>query len=153
MKLYLMRHGEALHPANDPLMRLSPKGREDAARMAVALRAKGVCPQAIWHSPKERAFETAQIVGVELQVIDLQKVSEIQPESPIESVRSRLNALSQKEDAALLIVSHMPFLPALTAALLGCRLPAPDFETASVLYLEHQASGWTRGWLLRPRDL
>ena len=153
MKLYLMRHGEAMHPANDPLMRLSPRGRDDVARIAKALRERDVRPKAIWYSPKERAFETAQIVAAELQVIDLQKVQEIQPESRVDAACSRMNKVSENKEGSLLIVSHMPFLPALAGALLGGRSLVPDFETASVLYLESQASGWTRGWALSAREL
>ncbi|MFT3798634.1 histidine phosphatase family protein [Microbacterium sp.] len=63
--LYLVRHGEHLdaeHGLEDGP--LSPRGRRQAARLADRL--SGVPLDAVWHSPLERAAETARAVAERL---------------------------------------------------------------------------------------
>lgn len=69
--LYLVRHGEHLdaeHGLEDGP--LSPRGRRQAE--LVADRLSGVPLTAVWHSPLERAAETARSVAQRLPAIDPQ---------------------------------------------------------------------------------
>lgn len=69
MKIYLLRHGETTGDVegryggdyDDPL---TEKGRKQSEELAEKLRGKGI--EIIYHSPKTRAAETAQIIGKKL---------------------------------------------------------------------------------------
>ena len=152
MKLYLMRHGEALHPAVDQAMRLSPRGRRDTAKMGEWFKREGVLIDAIWHSPKARAMETAQclagILGLDPAVLPSQK--ELVPEGDIECTKDRINkAETSAHYQGLLIVSHLPFLPQLTASLIG-DAGRTDFDTASAACFIFLKGAWTREWFKEP---
>ncbi|WP_292834763.1 histidine phosphatase family protein [Microbacterium sp.] len=67
--LYLVRHGEHLdaeHGLEDGP--LSPRGRRQAELLADRL--SGVPLDAVWHSPLDRAAETARAVGDRLPAVD-----------------------------------------------------------------------------------
>ena len=63
MKLYLVRHGEALseHVARE--RPLSDKGKRDAAAMAAFLGRAGIRVAEVQHSGKARARETAELLS------------------------------------------------------------------------------------------
>jgi phosphohistidine phosphatase len=69
-QLYLVRHADAGNPeawsGDDDLRPLSPKGRQQAARLGAFLAEVGVAPDAIVSSPKVRARETAELVAASL---------------------------------------------------------------------------------------
>ena len=155
MKLYLMRHGEALHPAVDPEMRLSPRGRRDTAKMGECFKREGIVIDAVWHSPKARALETAQcmadILGLDPAVLQTQK--ELTPEGNVECTKERIHAAQKTGHyQGLLIISHLPFLPQLTASLSGGS-GRTDFETASAACFLFLDGVWTRKWLKEPARL
>lgn len=151
MKLYLMRHGEALHPAMDPQMHLSPRGTADVTRMGGHLRALSIRVDAVWHSPKQRAMQTAQLVAEALgfEAAHLNMYPDLEPEGDVESAKARIDALAQSGCQGLLIVSHMPFLPKLTLALAG---PSgyTDFDTAQAAFFLFSKGLWTREWSQEP---
>jgi phosphohistidine phosphatase len=62
MKLYFLRHAEALDGADDAARPLSPHGRKQAACIAEFLRAADVEFDAAYSSPLVRARQTAEIV-------------------------------------------------------------------------------------------
>ena len=155
MKLYLMRHGEALHPAVDPEMRLSPRGRDDAAKMGEYFKREGIFIDAVWHSPKARALETAQCMaetlGLDPAILQLQR--EIVPEGDVARIKDCITKAEKSGDyRGLLIVSHMPFLPQLTASLTGGS-GAADFNTASAACFLFLDGAWTREWFKDPARL
>lgn len=155
MKLYLMRHGEAMHPAVDPEMRLSPQGREDTAKMGEYFKREGVLIDAVWHSPKARAMETAQcmaeILGLDPAMMQLQR--ELLPEGDIACTKDRINKAEKAGHfKGLLIVSHMPFLPQLTLSLAG-DAGKTDFETASAACFVFSGGVLKRQWVKEPRSL
>lgn len=73
MKIYLIRHGQSTHNANDdtphnpdpPLTRI---GRQQAERTAAALRAENLGAVALYASPMRRALETAAFLQAGLEV-------------------------------------------------------------------------------------
>lgn len=155
MKLYLMRHGEALHPAVDPEMRLSPRGRQETLTMGEFFKREGVVIDAVWHSPKARALETAQAMaetlGLNPAVLQLQR--ELVPEGDAASTHDRINrAEKDSQFQGLLIVSHLPFLPQLTGLLTG-QSSQTDFDTASAACFIFSEGVWTREWLKEPRRI
>lgn len=62
MKLYLMRHGEALSPQQDPERGLTDNGKLKISHVANHLKEMGVTFKHIFHSKKKRARETAEII-------------------------------------------------------------------------------------------
>jgi len=61
MLLILVHHGDAVGPEVDPMRPLSSVGRAATERLARDAMARGVKPDAIWHSGKLRARQTAEI--------------------------------------------------------------------------------------------
>jgi phosphohistidine phosphatase len=70
IEVYLLRHAHAGDPAkwtgDDAERPLSAKGRRQAERLGTFLAERGFQPDAIVTSPKLRARETAELVGVPL---------------------------------------------------------------------------------------
>ena len=154
MKLYLMRHGEALHPSIDPEMHLSPRGRAEVVKMAGYLKRPEAAIDAIWHSPKARAVETAQTVA-EVMGFDPKRLHtqvDLVPEAGAEAAKARIEAAQQSGVRGLLIISHMPFLPKLTAALAGPSNQT-DFETAGAACFTWKNGLWEREWSSAPARL
>jgi phosphohistidine phosphatase len=62
MKLYFLRHADALDGANDAARPLSPHGRKEAREVGRFLKRAGIAFDAAYSSPLVRAKETAEIV-------------------------------------------------------------------------------------------
>lgn len=62
MKLYFLRHADALDGANDAARPLSPHGRKEALEVGRFLKRAGIAFDAAYSSPLVRAKETAEIV-------------------------------------------------------------------------------------------
>lgn len=66
MRLLLVRHGEAVDPAEartDGLRWLTPRGRIAVHRLAGRLAERGVLPRRLWTSPLVRAVQTAEVLA------------------------------------------------------------------------------------------
>jgi len=63
MKIYLMQHGEAEDKNTNPERNLTDRGRLDVTRVANFLVNTGLTIPEIWHSEKNRARQTAEIVA------------------------------------------------------------------------------------------
>jgi len=70
MKVYLVHHADALSAEQDPQRHISPKGRDQADRLGVRLRALGVAPLRILHSDKQWTIDTAQRIAAKLGLED-----------------------------------------------------------------------------------
>ena len=62
MKLYFLRHADALDGADDAARPLSPHGRKEALEVGRFLKRAGIAFDAAYSSPLVRAKETAEIV-------------------------------------------------------------------------------------------
>ncbi len=148
MRLYLVRHGEALPPDLDPDRGLSDHGQDQAARVGKRLCQRGLRISDIRSSKKARARQTAEIIATELP-------GEIRPSteaglSPGDSVEAFAAGLRhQKQD--LMVVGHLPFLPALATHLLEGQSASPlSLPTSGVLILRREDE---YGWSLEDRML
>ena len=63
MRLYLVRHGEALPREKDPERGLSDRGRQNAEKTAALLKGQDIEVEAVWESGKKRATQTAEIMA------------------------------------------------------------------------------------------
>ncbi|HTE14633.1 MAG TPA: hypothetical protein VK642_06115 [Burkholderiales bacterium] len=70
MKVYLVHHVDALSAEQDPQRHISPKGRDQADRLGMRLRALGVAPMRILHSDAQWTIDTADRIAAKLEASD-----------------------------------------------------------------------------------
>ena len=153
MRLYLVRHGEALDEDEDPKRPLSEKGRGDVARVAAMLDEAGVKVGCVQHSGKLRAAETAAIIAGSLAVDGtISHRAGIAPNDPVEPVLDQLRSIHGDGGGGLMLVGHLPHLGLLSSRLLcgedgrvGVTMPE-----GGVLCLEGLGKSWSLVWFLVP---
>ena len=142
--LLLVHHADAVGPDVDPMRPLSSVGRAATERLASAAAARGVKPDAIWHSGKLRARQTAEFFWKSCNALaPLTAERGLLPDDPPQWIRDRLRG----EDRTILIVGHMPYLPRLLALLTG----APEerhiaFPLHGCVALETNDERWKEIW-------
>ncbi len=150
MKLYCMRHGEALPGAEDAERPLSDKGREDVSNIAAHLVRCNIKTDHVMSSCRLRAVQTADIMAKAMGVGQTTQcncgLDEMDP------VAEMVENIRQWHDDTLL-VSHLPFLSKLVSALIlnDEFQPIINFAPGSIICL-HQFEGqlWNVSWLLKP---
>ena len=166
MRIYLVRHGDATSPQENPRRPLSAKGRGEVERMASFLARSGVRPRRVLHSEKLRAGETAAILARALiPGLVLEESQGLGPEdSPdrlISAARGWVAAAMESSGAMnaaandVLVVGHMPFMARALAQLVGADA-APefaDFAPGAVACLEADEGRWRLLWLVSPELL
>lgn len=162
MKLYLLRHAEA-HPGfPDESRDLTPKGTQQAKDLANFLKGKKVfIPKTIYHSPLNRAVQTASLVANTLGLAShLEQADNLKPNDDIDYWLHTIESLEQP----IALVGHNPHL-----SLLANRLLCGDenrgtieLKKGALLCLERQAiylglgksqNVWSVRWLIIPRLL
>lgn len=150
MKLYLVRHGDALGPEVDPERPLSAAGRRQVARMAAVLSARGVRVARVLHSGKARARETAAALAAAVAPDTTPEARDgLSPNDAVEPLAEAVAAW--REDS--LIAGHMPHLARLASRLLtGREVPSGfDFEPTATACLERDDEGaWALVWFVGP---
>lgn len=151
MRLYLAQHARALTEDQDVARSLSAAGREDARRVAEALRLAGVGLWRIRHSGKTRARQTAEIMAATLPVYDgVEAMAGLGPNDAITGVVPDIAGWADD----VMLVSHMPFVARLAGFLLvgGAEQgPVLAFEPGTIACLERTSVGeWRLNWMLRP---
>ena len=134
MRLYIVRHASAEpgHPGKDDAARaLTPQGRERFSRAVAGLRRLRVRFDRLYHSPKLRAVETADLLGrlVRGETVVTQHLSR--------APRAALLGAVRGENVAL--VGHEPWLGSLAAWLVtGDRRRGAQFalKKGGVIVLE-----------------
>lgn len=154
MRLYLVRHGQALPGNVDPAKGLSDTGRGEAERVAAFLRKLEIEVGAVWESGKKRATQTAQILGSAVRATaGIQQRQGLQPNDPVAPMVRALSSLDEDH----MIVGHLPFLADLASALLVGRPdaePVLRFRPATVVCLERTpGNGWIVNWSISPSVL
>jgi phosphohistidine phosphatase len=147
MKLYLVHHGEAVGPEVDPRRPLSDAGRAAVERLAAAAAGRGVKPEAIWHSGKLRARQTAELFRRACNPFaEFSATRDLQPTDSAQWMRDRLRG----ERRDILIAGHFPHLPNLMALLLGNVTAAASFPAHGIVALssEDEGEGWKVEWLM-----
>ena len=150
MELYLTQHGRATPKEEDPDRPLSPEGREETERVARVAAAAGLRVDAIWHSGKARARQTADILAAALEPEG--GVRRRQWLGPLDDPRKAVEA-AREEEKTVLLVGHLPFMSRLAALLLAGNPEADvvDVRNSGIVALaETDGGGWTLRWYLRP---
>ena len=153
MKLYLMRHGEALSPRVDPQRGLSDNGKASIELVAKYIQEKDITFSQIYHSGKKRAHETAGIIAaITSPDIEIELHQNITPEGDPRLILNKKNTWI--EDT--LITSHLPFVPNLISLLTGneAYLTAISFETGTIVCLEKTPESiWKISWSTSPTEV
>lgn len=150
MKLYLVRHGDALSNLEDSKRSLSPKGEQEAAAISKFLNQNSIACNLIYHSEKERAKQTALILAHGFEVkphTDL--LGGLMPEDSVKPIADYCNYLQENT----MLVGHLPFMARLAAELLTQREDKPciNFQPAAIICLERVALyQWCLDWLVTP---
>lgn len=150
MRLFLVQHGEAVDKTADPDRPLSPQGKLDVEGVASALARASVAPQAIVHSGKSRAKQSAEIFQRVLEANT--KAAEILGIGPLDSV-SEFAERAQEMSADTLVCGHQPFMGKVVSHLLtgDQAVPLVAYSPGTCACLERGAEGsWTLVWFLRP---
>lgn len=154
MKLYCMRHGQALPPsAEEPDPILSPQGEQEIKRLGAYLQQKGVSVSYAFSSYKKRAKQTAALCCEQLACL-------AQPEEhdlldPTRSI-DRLVAEAETWCDDTLLVGHMPHIGQLVSQLVSKQAcyPLVRFTPGTIVCLERgEGDQWSIEWVIQAKLL
>jgi phosphohistidine phosphatase len=152
MWLYLVHHGDAVPPEDDPRRPLSALGRQGSEEVAEAAAVRGVRPALIWHSGKLRARQTAELFWRACNPLaEFQAVPGLQPADFPGLFRDQL--IGEPRD--VMAVGHMPNLLRVLALLTtGADQGEAAFPPHGMVALqrERDESAWVERWRLEPRS-
>jgi len=153
MRLYLVRHGQALDEEEDHKRPLSHQGRGEVSRVATLLEEAGVRIGTVQHSGKLRAAESAAILaGVVAVDGTISHRGGIRPNDPTTPILEQIRAIDGPNDSGLMLVGHLPFMERLAARLL-CgdeNRSVVRFPEGGVLCLEGAGTSWSVVWFVVP---
>ena len=150
MKLYCVRHAEAVNAIENSERPLSLQGQEDMRKLAQHLLRQGLRVSQLMHSPRLRARQTAEILA---QALKPQAITEAKTGlDENDSVEDLVESIQHWEDDTIL-VGHMPFVSRLVSALM---IDEPfqhliDFVPGTIVCLENYGDkAWLIKWVLTP---
>jgi phosphohistidine phosphatase len=150
MRVYLMQHGKPVPEEENPDRPLSDEGKREVMKVSEFLGRIGLQVEAIFHSGKTRARQTAEIVAARLgPKTRLEERTGLSPMSDVESSAAEIRA-AEKD---LFIAGHLPHLAKLASLLLtGRETPAVvRFQQGGVVCLEKDEAGqWSVVWMVVP---
>lgn len=153
MKVYLIRHGDAVSSDVDPQRPLSEQGRTAVCRIASFIRPLEISVERIWHSGKPRAAQTAEILAEVVSAAKGCSAREgLEPNAGVSAFADELEAYNTD----LMIVGHLPFLWKLTSLLAAGRETADivAFDAATIACLNRRDPGvWQIDWMIIPEIL
>ena len=152
MNVLLLRHGEALHEAQDPTRPLSQRGRADVRRMASLIGHMKIRTPIIYHSGKRRAEETALLVAEQMN--PMPAVETLTGMTPMDDPELALETVEAVRSSVML-VGHLPHLDRLAGLLITGN---PDREilelaTATLVALGRETGIWRIRWMITPELL
>jgi phosphohistidine phosphatase len=154
MRLYLVRHGEAVQDNRDDFRVLTEEGRKEAAKVAAYLGESGAVKiSKIYHSEKARSKQTAEIFASFIHPKEgLEESEELKPNDDALVWFNKIPAFQE----AIMIVGHLPHIGRLASYLLcgsmeGC---AVNFPPAGTICLENDTEErWSLLWFMIPEIL
>ena len=138
MKIFIMRHGEAVHyAASDAERELTERGRSQSTAVAIACEKQAVNHfDLVLVSPYIRAQQTWQTISEQFDADKVQTYDEITPYGDSEQASSYVSALAQVDKLeTILLVSHLPLVGYLTAEFVDGLTP-PMFPTSGLACVE-----------------
>ncbi len=143
----LLRHGEAFPSSVDPRRPLTEKGKWETLLVAKVLKKLPVRFDVVYHSPKLRAKQTAEIVARELGISKLVERDDLLPESDPKTVKE----LVEREEGKAILCGHLPNLARIFSLLyLGIdNDKAIDLRTSGGVGLK-KGNGWVLDFVVFP---
>ncbi len=138
MKVFIMRHGEAVHFAtSDAERELTQYGRAQSVAVAKACKEQGFEQfDLTLVSPYIRAQQTWETIAEQFGAKECQIYDEITPYGDSEAVFSYITALAQLNHLdTVFIVSHLPLVGYLTAQF-AANITPPMFPTSGLACIE-----------------
>jgi phosphohistidine phosphatase len=150
MKVYLIQHGLALPKDKDPERTLSVQGEAQTRRTAEYLMSRSINVDAIWHSTKLRAVQTAKIIAEVLAYGKIQARDDMNPLDNVEKFPEEI--LASNKD--IMIIGHLPFLQKLAGHLLTGSEESEiiAFKNSGVVSLDYDEK-WKIDWLVTPEHM
>src|SRR5687767_1685176 len=150
MRAYLVQHGKAMSPNEDPNRGLTEEGREEVRRIATLLCGLRCSVSLIQHSGKTRAEETAHVFNEIMR----NSAGPLATEGllPTDDPTMTANFLKVYDDD-IMLVGHLPHLERLTSLLLTGRQDGHpvQFVNGGVVCLEKAPNGsWSLLWAVIP---
>ncbi len=153
MKVYLVRHGEAVSSQVDTERPLSEQGRADIRKIASYIKPLGITVEHVWHSGKLRAAQTAEILTESVSVKkDCSARNNLNPNDDVTIIAGELEAY----DTNLILVGHLPFVAYLTSLLVAGKetVNGTAFDAGSIICLNRRNPGqWQIEWMMTPNLL
>jgi len=153
MRLYLVRHGEALSEQEDAARPLSKQGKEEVSRLAQFLKGKGMAMQTIFHSGKKLAEQTAQILQKALNTrVQFVAKDYLAPNDSTDNFIYQLSVWNED----LMVVGHLPFLSKCVSRLIigSEEKSLIHFPAGAVIALERDPNHiWQMAWFITPQML
>ncbi|PVY78076.1 phosphohistidine phosphatase SixA [Tamilnaduibacter salinus] len=128
-----MRHGEAGWHSRDHDRELTDAGRLASGRVARDIAESRWRPEVIWSSPLVRAQQTAALVSEALNVPVQEKAFLRPDDDPGECLDALLTGNLPE---AVLIVSHMPFVGALSTLMVDAHRNGIPFMTGQAVVID-----------------
>lgn len=139
--IFLVQHGEAVDKKVNVERPLTDLGRKTISQMGNFLCSKNIKVDGIWHSPKLRAKETAEILATCLQLEKLlYEYKELEPEEPVKKI---IKLIQQSKEQNIMLVGHLPHLSQLAGLLLTGdeKKEFIAFEKGGIVCLNYQDIG------------
>lgn len=130
MKLYILRHGDAIEQGYDDASRpLSPLGEEQGRVAATTLKKHTETLDLILSSPLLRARQMAEIVQREFPSVNIQTTEHLVSSSDPRQIIQLLNDMKKN---SVLCVGHQPHLGILLSQLVNFRASSTGDPTSGV---------------------
>src|SRR6266516_6984562 len=155
MQIYLVQHGESKPEEIDPERSLTESGAHAIQKVANFLRTSGgVQVDAIWHSGKARARQTAELLAPRTRAGKRAVMHHdgLAPKDAVEPIKQEL----EQGNRNVMIVGHLPFLGRLAALLLTGNADSDvvAFQFGCVVCLKRDDAGkWRLEWMIVPKLL
>jgi phosphohistidine phosphatase len=150
MIVYLVQHGQSKSEEEDPQRRLTDKGIGEVKKVADFLHPLELGVDAVWHSGKARAQQTAELLAEAVSARG--RVVQREGLGPKDQVAPTKQAL-ERTGGDVMIVGHLPFLGKLVALLVtGSEAnEIVEFQFGGVVCAERRDDRkWKIAWMITP---
>ena len=152
MDLFLVRHGQAKSPSDDPERGLTELGVKQAEATASWSALAGARVAQILHSEKKRARQTAEIFSRHLRPS--------KGSMPTRGMSSNDNVIPTADlieagEEPVMIVGHLPFVSRLASQLVAGDPERVGFAfaEATVVCLRRHRGRWFVRWMVTPEEI
>ena len=151
MKLYLVQHAKAVSEQADTQRPLTEEGRRDVRKVAAFIKPLNLSIDYLWHSPKLRAMQTAEVLAKAITIKNTSTAREgLAPNDDVSAIQDEILAMGED----VMIVGHLPFLSKLASLLLVGSESADTvaFKNAGVVCLTSlENNQWQIEWIVIPQ--